>query len=409
MSRAALLLLLGCLLPHPARAEGKNQCIVCHAALEAKHKAVLRSFQQDIHNQKGLSCHSCHGGDPSKADMGEAMSPEAGFVGAPKPAEVPAFCGKCHSQARLMKRYNPSVPVDQEEKYWTSRHGERLKAGDEKVATCASCHTAHSILPPKDPRSTVYAKNVPATCGACHSDAKRMKGYGLPTDQAAKYSGSVHGKALLERGDSAAPACNSCHGNHGATPPGVADISLTCGQCHAGNMELFAKSPMASTWGKKRFHVCATCHGHHDISHPDTALLDGEKGVCRKCHRPGDPGSRTAEEMKGLLDGMQSAYEAADGGLKAAEAKGMDVAAGWDALQEAKQAFFQARTAVHSFRVAAVQEKVTSGLAAAQKAAETARKAVWEFSRRRIGLGVATLLITFLVVVLCLKIRDLES
>ncbi|OGR61226.1 MAG: hypothetical protein A2X36_13090 [Elusimicrobia bacterium GWA2_69_24] len=408
-SLALALVLAGCLLPGSVRAESKNQCVVCHAALDARQQAIVRAFQQDIHLQKGLGCHSCHGGNPAQADMGEAMDPEAGFVGAPKPSEIPAFCGKCHSQVESMKRYNPGLPVDQERKYWTSRHGTRLKAGDEQVATCASCHTAHAILPPNDPRSTVYAKNVHATCGKCHSDPKRMKPYGLPTDQDAKYKGSVHGRALLERGDTAAPACNDCHGNHGATPPGVADISLTCGQCHPANMELFSKSPMAPKWQQKHYHACATCHNHHDVAHPDSGLFDPEQGVCRKCHRPQDAGARTAGELRGMLDGMQSDFQAAEAGLKLAEEKGMDVAGGWDVLQEAKQAFFQARTEVHTFSTAAVKGKADPGVAAAQKAAALGLKAVQEFRWRRIWLGLATLIITFMVVALYLKIRDLES
>ena len=409
MSRLITAILGGFLLPAAVWGDGKNQCIVCHATLGPKHPAVIRSFQQDIHNHKGLSCHSCHGGDPKAADMAEAMSAATGFVGVPKPSEVPAFCGKCHSQVGFMKHFNPSLAVDQEQKYWTSRHGAQLKAGDAKVATCSSCHTAHSILPPNDPRSTVFAKNVPATCGACHSDAKRMKSYRLPTDQVAKYSRGVHGHALLEKDDMAAPACNDCHGNHGAMPPGVEDIAMTCGQCHAANMEQFAKSPMAAGWRNKRVHTCAACHNHHDIAHPDAAMFDRERGVCRKCHRPQDPGARVAEKMGNLLNRLDAGYKEAAAGLKIAEEKGMDVAAGVDALREAKQASLMARTAVHSFQVSAVQEKAATGLAAARKAAELARQAVKEFNWRRIGLGVATLLITFLVAVLYLKIRDLES
>src|SRR5688572_12273090 len=45
--------------------------------------------------------------------------------------------------------------------------------------------------------------------------------YGIPTDQAEKFKGSVHGEALLKNRDMAAPTCNDCHGNHGAAPPGA--------------------------------------------------------------------------------------------------------------------------------------------------------------------------------------------
>ena len=37
-------------------------------------------------------------------------------------------------------------------------------------------------------------------CGSCHADVERMRAYGLPTDQYAKYLSSVHGQRLLPRG-----------------------------------------------------------------------------------------------------------------------------------------------------------------------------------------------------------------
>ena len=43
----------------------------------------------------------------------------------------------------------------------------------------------------------------------------------LPCDEYAKWRKSVHGKALLDKGDLSAPTCNNCHGNHGAAPPQI--------------------------------------------------------------------------------------------------------------------------------------------------------------------------------------------
>ncbi|MFH1726311.1 MAG: cytochrome c3 family protein [Elusimicrobiota bacterium] len=308
-----------------AAAMAKSQCVSCHAALDEKQREIVSRFRNDIHRERGVSCHGCHGGDSSAEEAWKGMDPGAGFVGAPSKAETPAFCGKCHSRAEYIKRFNPALPVDQEKKYFTSGHGRRLKKGDSKVAACSSCHTAHSILPSKDPRSTVYAKNIPATCGKCHSDAGLMKSYGLPADQAAKYAGSVHGKALLERGDIAAPVCNDCHGNHGAGPPGVRDIAMVCGLCHPHNMELFNGSPMASQWKKKKFHACATCHGSHDVGHPTAAMLGAENGLCRRCHRAGDKGLAAGAAIKGLMERMEAGYRETEETVRIAEEKGMDV------------------------------------------------------------------------------------
>ena len=127
-----------------------------------------------------------------------------------------------------MRGFNPSLPTDQLSKYKESQHGILLlQEKDSKAAQCVSCHGVHGIRGPKSRQSKVHPQAIPETCGHCHADAKYMAGYKkddgtpLPTDQLEKYKQSVHGKALLEKGDLGAPACNSCHGNHAAMPPKV--------------------------------------------------------------------------------------------------------------------------------------------------------------------------------------------
>ena len=392
-----------------AGAAAVDHCVSCHATLDKKHSVVVKDFAGDIHREKGLNCASCHGGDPAQEGPAEAMNPDKGFVGAPAKGDIPRFCGKCHSNPAYMKKFNPSLPVDQELKYSTSMHGRRLKGGDTNVATCAACHTAHSIRPAKDPTSSVYAKNIPQTCGKCHSDAKRMAPYKIPTDQVALYMRSVHGKALLEKGDTAAPVCNTCHGNHGAAPPGAADIGHVCGMCHPHNAELFLTSPMAKPWRGRKYHICATCHTHHGIQPPTTALLSQESGVCLRCHRPASPALRVATAIQAKLQGVEGMYRDAGAAILRAEDKGMDMGVARDAWDAARAAMYQARTAVHAFRVQTVAEAADPGYAAAQKARKAAEAAVRDFRNRRVGLGVASLIITLLVLALYLKARDIGS
>ncbi|MGD8414757.1 MAG: cytochrome c3 family protein, partial [Candidatus Latescibacterota bacterium] len=182
----------------------EDQCFVCHR----DEDYLPEHFDDDdIHIQPGVSCAGCHGGDPTSNDADVAMSEAAGFVGVPAKAEIPEFCGRCHSDIGYMRRFRPRIPVDQVLQYYTSLHGQRLEQGDQKVADCTSCHTAHGILPATDARSTVYPLNVPETCNHCHGNADYMSEYGIPTNQFAKYSQSVHGVALLEKEDTGAPAC----------------------------------------------------------------------------------------------------------------------------------------------------------------------------------------------------------
>ena len=392
---AAAALLLTALLARPAVAA--DRCAACHAGIDEKHAAVVKGFERDIHKEKGLTCAACHGGDPSKDDPGEAMDPDKGFVGVPSKADMPRFCGKCHSDPATMRRYNPSLPVDQELKYYTSHHGKLLKAGNGKVASCADCHAPHGMRPPADPTSSVYAKNIPATCGACH---KR---------ESSDYARGVHGRALLEKGDTAAPVCNTCHGNHGATPPAAASIGMVCGSCHANNMEFFQASPMAKSWAKKGFHACATCHGNHAIEKPTPELLAGGRAVCLKCHAASSPQAAAAAAMKEKLEAVEAAYLTAESSIKDAEEKGMDMEDARDALGQARMSMYQARTAVHSFQPAKVAEVADGGAALALKAGGQAQAAVLDFRNRRIGLGLATFVLTFLAGALYLRIKDADN
>ncbi|HEX9636993.1 MAG TPA: hypothetical protein VGB99_05635 [Acidobacteriota bacterium] len=256
-----------------------NACLNCHSELEDELHTPVENWRHDVHFERGITCAGCHGGvdDPALSDdMVTTMDPDRGFVGRPERAELAEFCGRCHSDAAFMKRYNPRARIDQVAEYRSSVHGQKNRAGDLKVATCIDCHGVHGILPLSNPNSPVAPQNVPQTCAHCHSDAARMAEYGIPTDQFAEYSASVHAEALLIRQDNAAPACNDCHGNHGAVPPGVESIANVCGQCHALEATLFRGSKKKAIFDELGYSECAICHGHHEIAHPSPELLNSE-------------------------------------------------------------------------------------------------------------------------------------
>src|SRR5581483_3967833 len=212
--------------------ETKNSCVECHAALPDNLGVTQEKFNEDIHSRKGLTCASCHGGDPTSDDPGVAMSKKAGWKGKIERKQVPELCGSCHSNAAYMRQFNPRLRTDQLSEYRTSVHGKRLAGGDTNVAVCTDCHSVHDVRAPSDSRSSVNPANVANTCARCHADAAHMKNYKIPTTQFAEYSKSVHHDALVVRGDSSAPTCSTCHGNHGATPPGVASVANICANCH---------------------------------------------------------------------------------------------------------------------------------------------------------------------------------
>ncbi len=394
-----------------ASAQKKSSCIECHAKLDnPRLSAPAKLFDNDVHRARGLSCNDCHGGDPTADTKEGAKDPRKGYLGKPKTPDIPAFCGKCHSDANLMKRFNPSLRVDQEREYYTSVHGKLLNSGDTRVATCISCHSVHGIRAVSDPLSSVYPLNVADTCAKCHASADYMRGFGIPTDQFDKFKTSVHGKALYEKQDLSAPTCNKCHGNHGATPPGIASVANVCGQCHARQAELFQTSPHKGAFDRKQLAECITCHSHHAIAEPgDEMLGTGEKSVCITCHTAGDKGYVAAEQMRSRIDELLAGIGKSTDILNKAERAGMEVSRPKFELREAVDAVTHARVLIHSSSMSEVDKIIGPGLQVAQRDYQAGVGALAELSFRRKGLAVSLFFILFLALLVYLRIRQIES
>jgi predicted CXXCH cytochrome family protein len=96
--------------------------------------------------RRAPACTDCHGGH------GMVVHPDSTL-------ERTAFerCAECHEH--------------QDGSYIDSYHGQAVQLGSGQAASCADCHSAHTILPTDDPRSTVAARNVEKTCANCHGTA----------------------------------------------------------------------------------------------------------------------------------------------------------------------------------------------------------------------------------------------
>lgn len=394
-------------------------CSKCHsdaAIMVGEHKSPLLKNQNEmitssVHGRLAVNgkerivqCTTCHDNHGIVSTKNPA-SPVS-------PVNITKTCAKCHSSASFMRMYNTKLPIDQLEKYRSSVHGIRNEKGDMKVAECASCHGSHDIRAVKDVKSTVYPTNLPGTCAKCHSNAVYMRGYKVPSDQYDKYSKSVHGVALIEKGDVGSPACNSCHGNHGAIPPGVTSISQVCGSCHALNASLFSKSPHKKAFDQKRLPECETCHGYHEIVKTTEELL-GTSGnaVCAWCHKPNDKtkGFETANKMRTMIDSLVHIEQKAQALIEDAEQKGMEVSESRFKLRGVRQARLESRTMIHSFNEEQFLEVVEKGISSAEVVATEGEEAIEEFYFRRWGTGVATIIITLLAVSLYLMIRRIEK
>lgn len=396
-----------CGLSNLSAAPPKDSCVSCHSQLPGNFGKPAKLFSEDIHHQHGLGCANCHGGDANDPSM-NAMSPAKGFRGAPSKAQIPAFCGRCHSDPSYMRKFNPSLRTDQVSEYFTSVHGKRLKQRDSKVAVCVDCHSVHNIRAVTDTRAPVYPTHVAETCAHCHADANYMKSYKIPTNQYRLYKKSVHA-AAMENGDISAPTCTTCHGNHGATPPGVSSVANVCGTCHAMNQQLFEKSPHGPAFARMGLPGCVQCHSNHEILAPkDTWVGTDPKAICVTCHVGGDNGYKTAAEISAGLEKLKSSYAEAETVLNRAEKSGMEVSSARVEMTNAHSDLIKARVAVHSFNSADVLKITGEGTATARKAYEDGVAALRERDYRRKGLALALIAIVIAISGLYLKIRRME-
>ncbi len=394
----------------PSYAQTKDSCLDCHSALPDPLGVSREKFGHDIHKQTGLTCSSCHGGDPTNDDPDKAMSRQAGWKGKIDRKQVPALCGRCHSDPSFMRQFNPTLRTDQLSQYETSVHGKRLANGDTKVAICTDCHSVHDLRVPSDPASTVSPLNVANTCARCHADPNHMSGYKIPTNQFAEYNKSVHFQALVVRGDMSAPTCPTCHGNHAATPPGVASVTNVCSTCHVFQAQLFDSSPHKEPFASAGLPGCVTCHGNHGIVHPTDAFIGtGSEAVCIQCHTEGDIGYTIAAKIKQQLVQLETAIGGAEQILDSAERSGMEVSDAKLDLAQAKDALIKARVTIHGFNLNRVQADIKPGLESAAKDYDAGQKALAERNYRRIGLGVSLVAIALVLVGLRMYIKQIEG
>jgi hypothetical protein len=392
-----------------AAAAPADYCVTCHAGLEGPLAEPVRQFELDAHRRAGLSCADCHGGDPAAATMEAAKAAGKGFLGPIRKSQVPQLCARCHSDAVYMHRFNPRIRTDQYSDYLTSVHGKRLVGGDSNVAACTDCHGTHAILSAKDTRSLVHPTHLAETCARCHANPDHMKDYPIPTDQVEKYQKSVHAE-MVARGETAAPTCATCHGNHGAAPPGVASVAHVCGTCHVFFEDLFNKSPHKPAFDAMGLPGCVQCHSNHEVVKPGEDWVGtGPNSTCILCHGEGDAGYAAAQGMAGDLGRLRLSLGRAKEILDRAERSGMEISAARLELASAHESLIKAQVMVHSFDPVEVGKLAESGVKIAQEAHQAGVAALEERDFRRKGLGVSLVFIVLAVAGLWLKIRQMES
>jgi cytochrome b subunit of formate dehydrogenase len=286
---AAVLAILALAVAGGAAAQPTNEdCLACHggegltgtnaAGQEISVSIDAAAFAGSAHG--GFTCVDCHTG-----------------VGVEHDPDLPAVsCSTCHE--------------DIEKEVRASDHeqgGERPGA-----LACTMCHGAvHTIVPARDERSLMHKKNMPKQCATCHESATPPAvAMGHPSSG---YAQTVHGRAILERGNMDAASCSDCHGAHNISKPikpesptNRLNIATTCSKCHGDVASAYEQSihGVALARGVKESATCTDCHGEHTIlAHDDpqssvfaTAI---SRETCAHCHaaekltsKLGIPGNR---------------------------------------------------------------------------------------------------------------------
>lgn len=152
-ARFAVFLALGLL---SSSAAAQSSCVACHESASgvAYLEHDFADWKASPHAKAGISCESCHGGDPAKKDKREAHQAVLPS-GDPKSrvyfTSVPRLCGTCHAA--------------EEDAFRKSRHAREL-ALTGRGPNCVTCHgsMANHVLAPRE---------LELTCTLCHRKPTR--------------------------------------------------------------------------------------------------------------------------------------------------------------------------------------------------------------------------------------------
>lgn len=329
---AGLICALLALAAAPALAQ--ETCGTCHPENRV-------SFDESIHAVESVTCSDCHGGDPVSREVEAAHSGK--FRSLSDRREVPKMCGSCHSELERMRAYN--LPVDQYAIYLTSQHGKAVAGGETRAAICTDCHGVHDIRRPRDPSSSANERNIPATCGQCHGDETLMQEFGLDPNVVTDYRSSIHGRLLIEEGSSAAPNCTSCHGVHGATPPGVGDVDKVCGACHEQTRKAFLAGPHYRGMIDAEIPECASCHSNHAIKRFG---IERVESLCAECHGEDSDQAILGHKIHTLIEVAGEAVAGAEELVHRADQAALEVEDPLSRVEEAKTYLTEALPVVHT-------------------------------------------------------------
>ncbi len=321
-------------LPHADDLE-RVSCGACHTEEQKLHAESLHGKAVARGDPLAPRCQDCHGSH----DISRVKDPRSAVA----PPQVPFVCGKCHREGAPVQRQRQIHQANILENYSESMHGEGLlRKGLFVTATCASCHTAHSILRHTDPRSSIARRNIAATCSQCHvrieevhrkiirgelwekelhvlpacvdchqphkvrkvfydqgmADRDCLRCHEREGIRSSRDSRSLAvNTSVLSQSAHLKQACSQCH--VGASPSSLRPCEtiipkVDCASCHAEVQLQFQQSTHGQLLAKQDSNAptCLECHGTHGIRgkrDPRSPTFPTKvPDLCARCHRQGE-------------------------------------------------------------------------------------------------------------------------
>jgi len=139
-----------------------STCGTCHPDIQVEYENSIHGRALNAGVTDSPTCTGCHGEHMILSPRNPAAKVASEHL-------ATQTCGGCHNDPLIIAKYNLKGRVV--ESYEDSYHGWATTRRSQEAASCASCHTAHSVLPESHPDSTISPNHVVETCRQCHPRA----------------------------------------------------------------------------------------------------------------------------------------------------------------------------------------------------------------------------------------------
>lgn len=262
-----------------------HECSVCHNdptdLVQSAHKGLAcaechSDISESPHTEtpQPVRCTSCH------RKLHETVSENAhAALGGGRPS---ANCIACHGSHQIRKTAADANGIcaschgGQATQMAVGIHAAGRVETTRNLPTCVTCHTAHAVKSRRDPLSPIHRSQIHETCARCHADPKIIAQERIARPRVvALFEQSIHGQAILQKGNLAAATCTDCHGAHeirrGVDPASAifkGHVAATCSRCHGNEAAQFRDSVHggAVSRGISAAPTCTDCHGEHGIT-----------------------------------------------------------------------------------------------------------------------------------------------